>query len=58
MFLPVFRDFKLKSEITLRNRQFLLIEGSTNPPGRKLDKSTGPVVKPNFVILIQIEAAP
>ncbi len=56
--VPVFREIKLNSKITFRNRHFLIIEGITRPLGQKQDKTTGPVVAPNFVILIQVEAAP
>ncbi|MDA7881383.1 hypothetical protein N9A94_03685 [Akkermansiaceae bacterium] len=59
--VPVFRNFKLDSEITLLNGHCLLIEGNGSPSkttNKRLDKSTGPVQEANFVALIQIEAAP
>ena len=56
--VPVFREIEINSEIPLRNRHLLIFEGSTRPPGQKLDKRTGTVGAPNFVILIQVEAAP
>ena len=56
--VPVFREIKLNSTITRLNRHFLIIQGTARPLGQKQAKSTGPVVVLNFVILIQVAAAP
>ena len=56
--VPVFQRIDLSSDITLRNGHFLLIEGSSGPAGsQQLDKSADPVTPPNFVALIQVNAA-